>query len=123
MKRFAIFVYGIVCYAVFFATFLYAIAFIGDLPDIPRSIDGEPLLPSGQALAIDLLLLTLFAVQHSVMARPAFAVRPGEHRLYPGRHQLRGARPAAGAPRVRRLPAPGAHAAAASARAGAAGNG
>lgn len=72
MKRFAIFVYGIVCYAVFFATFLYAIAFIGDLPDIPRSIDGEPLLPSGQALAIDLLLLTLFAVQHSVMARPAF---------------------------------------------------
>src|SRR5690606_25238215 len=38
----------------------------------PRSIDGEPLLPSGQALAIDLLLLTLFAVQHSVMARPAF---------------------------------------------------
>lgn len=72
MKRFAIFVYGIVCYAVFFATFLYAIAFIGDLPGIPSSIDGEPLLPSGQALAIDLLLLTLFAVQHSVMARPAF---------------------------------------------------
>ena len=72
MKRFAIFVYGIGCYAVFFATFLYAIAFIGDLPGIPRSIDGEPLLPSSAALGIDLLLLTLFAVQHSVMARPAF---------------------------------------------------
>ena len=72
MKRFAIFLYGIVCYAVFFATFLYAVAFIGDLPGIPRSIDGAPLLPSGQALGIDLLLLTLFAVQHSVMARPAF---------------------------------------------------
>lgn len=72
MKRFAIFVYGIACYALFLATFLYAIAFIGDLPGIPRSIDGEPLLPSGQALGIDLLLLTLFALQHSVMARPAF---------------------------------------------------
>lgn len=50
MKRFAIFLYGIVCYAVFFATFLYAVAFIGDLPGIPRSIDGAPLLPSGLAL-------------------------------------------------------------------------
>lgn len=72
MKRFAIFLYGVVCYAVFFATFLYAIAFIGDLPGIPRSIDGAPLLPPSLALGIDLLLLTLFAVQHSVMARPAF---------------------------------------------------
>src|SRR5690606_39428788 len=78
MKRLAIFVYGIASYAVFFATFLYAIAFIGDLPGIPRSIDGEPLLPSGQALAIDLLLLTLFAVQHSVMTRPTFK-RSEEH--------------------------------------------
>ena len=72
MKRLAIFVYGIASYAVFFATFLYAIAFIGNLPGIPRSIDGAPLLPAPQALAIDLLLLTLFAVQHSLMARPAF---------------------------------------------------
>ncbi|WP_457790494.1 methanethiol S-methyltransferase [Pseudomonas sp. PL-6] len=72
MKRLAIFIYGLACYALFLATFLYAMAFVGNLPAAPRTIDGEPLLPLADALAIDLLLLTLFAVQHSVMARPAF---------------------------------------------------
>lgn len=72
MKRLAIFAYGIFCYAVFFATFLYAIAFVGDLPGVPRTIDGAPQMASTPALLIDLLLLTLFAVQHSLMARPAF---------------------------------------------------
>ncbi|WP_300656432.1 methanethiol S-methyltransferase [Pseudomonas sp.] len=72
MKRLAIFFYGVASYAVFFATFLYAIAFVGNLPLVPQRIDGVPELALGNALVIDMLLLTLFAVQHSVMARPAF---------------------------------------------------
>ncbi|MCG4453431.1 MULTISPECIES: methanethiol S-methyltransferase [unclassified Pseudomonas] len=72
MKRLAIFFYGVASYAVFFATFLYAIAFVGNLPLVPQRIDGVPELALGNALVIDVLLLTLFAVQHSVMARPAF---------------------------------------------------
>lgn len=70
-KRFSIFTYGVLCYAIFFATFLYAIGFIGGF-GVPVTIDGEPGVPLGQALLIDTLLLGAFAVQHSVMARPAF---------------------------------------------------
>ncbi|WP_332820498.1 methanethiol S-methyltransferase [Pseudomonas sp.] len=72
MKRFAIFLYGVGSYAVFFATFLYAIAFIGNLPLVPRTIDGVPEMAFGNALVINTLLLAVFAIQHSVMARPAF---------------------------------------------------
>jgi protein-S-isoprenylcysteine O-methyltransferase Ste14 len=70
-KRISIFVYGIASYAVFFATFLYALGFIGNFA-VPRTIDGERLLPLPTALAIDIGLLALFALQHSVMARPFF---------------------------------------------------
>jgi protein-S-isoprenylcysteine O-methyltransferase Ste14 len=70
-NRFSIFLYGVISYAIFFATFLYAVGFIGNFA-VPRTLDGAPTLGFMPALLIDLGLLGMFAVQHSVMARPAF---------------------------------------------------
>jgi len=71
LKRLSVFLYGVLCYVVFFATFLYAIGFVCNLY-VPRSLDGPPVGPLASSLMIDLGLLLLFALQHSVMARPAF---------------------------------------------------
>jgi len=71
MKRTSIFIYGVLSYALFFITFLYSIGFVGNLI-VPISIDSAPTLPLANALLINLALLTVFAVQHSGMARPAF---------------------------------------------------
>lgn len=73
-QRIGVFVYGVVSYACFFASFLYAVGFVGGF-GVPRAIDSAPRGPLGTALVVDLLLLGLFAVQHSVMARPAFKRR------------------------------------------------
>jgi protein-S-isoprenylcysteine O-methyltransferase Ste14 len=70
MKSVAV-LYGVVVYAIFFLTFLYAVGFVAGAP-LPRSIDSGPLHGLRRSLAVDLFLLGLFAVQHSLMARPAF---------------------------------------------------
>jgi protein-S-isoprenylcysteine O-methyltransferase Ste14 len=69
--RVAAFVYGTTCYALFFVTFLYLIGWLTGLV-VPVSIDSGAPIGTPAAVAIDLALIALFGVQHSVMARPAF---------------------------------------------------
>jgi protein-S-isoprenylcysteine O-methyltransferase Ste14 len=71
LARVTVFVYGILCYLVFLATFFYALGFVGDLV-VPKFIDSGTQGPLPAALLIDTALLGLFAVQHSLMARPWF---------------------------------------------------
>jgi methanethiol S-methyltransferase len=88
MGRFFAVAYGLVCYAIFFAAFLYAIGFVGGLV-VPKAIDDGAGGSLAVALVVDVLLLGVFAVQHSVMARPAFKAvwtrivpAPGERSTY-----------------------------------------
>jgi protein-S-isoprenylcysteine O-methyltransferase Ste14 len=71
LKRILFFVYGTFCYLIFLATFLYAVGFIGNF-GVPTTLDGPSTGPLAISFLIDVVLLTLFAVQHSVMARKWF---------------------------------------------------
>jgi protein-S-isoprenylcysteine O-methyltransferase Ste14 len=71
MGRLIALLYGLASYIVFFVTFLYAVGFVTGLV-VPKTIDTGLIVPIGEALLVNLLLMTLFAVQHSVMARQGF---------------------------------------------------
>ena len=71
MARIVTFIYGLAAYAFFLVTFLYAIGFVTGLV-VPKTIDSGTVVPVAEALIVNLALLSVFAIQHSVMARPAF---------------------------------------------------
>jgi protein-S-isoprenylcysteine O-methyltransferase Ste14 len=73
MRSPLILLYGVLCYVVFFLTFLYAIAFVADIPFVPHTLDrGFGTSNAAQAVVIDAILLGVFAIQHSGMARHGF---------------------------------------------------
>jgi len=71
MRKTLSFIYGVVCYLVFFVVFLYMIGFVGNL-FVPKSIDTGTEVAAAQSVLINIALMGLFAVQHTIMARPAF---------------------------------------------------
>lgn len=75
MTRALYLLFGVTTYLTFFATFLYLIAFVGNLAEVPRSVDVGPGASLGAATIIDLALIALFGLQHSIMARPGFKAR------------------------------------------------
>ena len=89
MSRSLTMLFAIVCYAIFFATFLYLIVFVGDLALGVRTVDVGPEASPMAAGVIDIALITLFGLQHSVLARPSFKPRwtrivppPAERSVY-----------------------------------------
>ncbi|HUE79908.1 MAG TPA: isoprenylcysteine carboxylmethyltransferase family protein [Sphingomicrobium sp.] len=72
MSRAATFLFAIAAYAVFFATFLYLICFVGNAPFVPLTVDRGPEAPVAAALVTNIVLIALFGMQHSVMARQGF---------------------------------------------------
>jgi protein-S-isoprenylcysteine O-methyltransferase Ste14 len=75
MSRAATFLFAIIAYAIFFATFLYLIVFVGDFSFASRTVDVGPEAAPLTAAIIDVALIALFGLQHSVMARPAFKAK------------------------------------------------
>jgi protein-S-isoprenylcysteine O-methyltransferase Ste14 len=71
MNRFIAFIYGLACYVVFFFTTLYAVGFVSGVA-VPKTIDSGTVVSAAEASVIDLLLIFIFAIQHSVMARKRF---------------------------------------------------
>lgn len=71
MKRYLCFAYGVACHLLFLATFAYMAAFVGNFL-VAKTIDSTPAGPLVTAVGVNLLLMALFAAQHSIMARPAF---------------------------------------------------
>lgn len=90
MSRTLSLLFAILCYAVFFAAFLYLIGFVGDFAMFPTTVDHPPSsIPAGAAVATDIALIALFGIQHSVMARQGFkrawtriVPRPIERSMY-----------------------------------------
>lgn len=89
MSRMMLMGFALVAYAVFFATFLYLIAFVGNLPVVPVTVDRGPEAPLAVALAINAGLIALFGLQHSAMARQGFkrwwtriVPQPAERSIY-----------------------------------------
>src|SRR5215208_3212151 len=72
MSRAATLFFAIVAYAIFLATLLYLTVFVGDFPFTGRTVDVGPVAPAAVAAAIDVLLIALFGLQHSAMARQGF---------------------------------------------------
>ena len=72
MSRAINLLFAIIAYAIFFATFLYLICFVGNIPLVPQTVDVGTQAPVVTAVIIDLALIALFGVQHSVMARQGF---------------------------------------------------
>ena len=71
MKRISYFLFGIACHLMFLATYVWFALFIGNIL-VPKSIDSGPEVSLAIALPVNILLLVLFGLQHSIMARPAF---------------------------------------------------
>ena len=71
MARILSFCFGLAAYAIFLGTFLYAIGFVAGVA-VPKGIDSGEVVPTIEAVIVDILLLSLFALQHSLMARKTF---------------------------------------------------